>query len=131
MKKFDNVNNPKHYTDSKYECIDVMTEVFGKEAVKNFCICNAFKYIWRHTKKNGVEDIKKAIWYLNRYVHLSDEVSVEKESADIKLLLEKMASTDTTDNTDNIYLSNLNGKKPYEKPIAVLVDQEPNLFDGN
>ena len=57
------VNHPKHY-DGKYECIEVMRDVFGEDAVKNFCILNAFKYIWRHNKKNGTEDLKKAKWYL-------------------------------------------------------------------
>lgn len=59
------VNHPKHYSDGKYECIEVMKDVFGKEAVKTFCILNAFKYTWRAGKKNGAEDIKKATWYLD------------------------------------------------------------------
>ena len=58
------VNHPKHY-DGKYECIEVMRDVFGEDAVKSFCILNAFKYIWRHNKKNGTEDLKKAKWYLD------------------------------------------------------------------
>ena len=63
----DNVNHPSHYT-GKYECIDVMQDVFGNEATDNFCLCNAFKYIWRARKKNGLEDVKKAVWYLTRYI---------------------------------------------------------------
>lgn len=43
------------------------------EAVKNFCICNAFKYLWRHGKKNGVEDVKKAAWYLNKFIELEEK----------------------------------------------------------
>ena len=68
----DNVNHPAHYNTGKYESIDVMVETQGVDAVKNFCICNAFKYIYRHRFKNGVEDIKKAIWYLNKYVELNE-----------------------------------------------------------
>ena len=41
------------------------------EAVKDFCLCNAFKYIWRTKNKNGIEDIDKAIWYLNKYKELT------------------------------------------------------------
>ena len=63
----DNVNHPSHYT-GRYECIDVMQDVFGDEATDNFCLCNAFKYIWRAHKKNGLEDVKKAVWYLTRYI---------------------------------------------------------------
>jgi hypothetical protein len=69
---YDNVDHPAHYNTGKYESIDVMVETQGVDAVKNFCICNAFKYIYRHRFKNGVEDIKKAIWYLNKYVELEE-----------------------------------------------------------
>ena len=68
----DPVNHPSHYETGKFESIDVMVETQGVEAVQNFCICNAFKYIYRHRFKNGVEDIKKAIWYLNKYVELEE-----------------------------------------------------------
>lgn len=66
----DNVNHPSHYETGKFECIDVMVETQGVGAVKSFCICNAFKYLYRHKNKNGIEDIKKAIWYLNKLVEL-------------------------------------------------------------
>ena len=69
----DNVNHPSHYETGKFESVDVMVETQGVEAVKDFCVCNAFKYIYRHKRKNGVEDIRKAIWYLNKYVELEDE----------------------------------------------------------
>ena len=69
----DNVNHPSHYETGKYECIDVMIETQGVEAVKSFCKCNAFKYIYRANNKNGLEDIQKAIWYLNKYVELCNE----------------------------------------------------------
>ena len=65
------VNHPKHY-NGKYECIEVMRDVFGEDAVKSFCILNAFKYIWRHNKKNGTEDLKKAKWYLE-FILTEDE----------------------------------------------------------
>lgn len=66
--KPDPVNRPAHYTSGGIECIDVMQAAFGVEAVKDFCLCNAFKYLWRHRNKNGVEDLKKARWYLNRLI---------------------------------------------------------------
>ncbi len=68
----DNVNHPSHYT-GRYECIDVMQDVFGDEATDNFCLCNAFKYIWRARKKNGLEDVKKAVWYLNKYIEEAEK----------------------------------------------------------
>lgn len=69
----DNVQHPAHYTSGSIECIDAMTETQGVEAVKNFCICNAFKCLWRHGKKNGVEDVKKAAWYLNKFIELEEK----------------------------------------------------------
>lgn len=62
------VNRPAHYTSGGIECIDAMQAAFGDEAVKDFCLCNAFKYLWRHRQKNGVEDLKKCRWYLNRLI---------------------------------------------------------------
>lgn len=66
--KPDPVNRPAHYMSGGIECIDAMQAAFGAEAVKDFCLCNAFKYLWRHRQKNGVEDLKKARWYLNRMI---------------------------------------------------------------
>lgn len=68
-----NVEHPNHYATGKFECIDIMMEVFGIEYVKAFCICNAFKYIYRCNRKNGIEDIEKAKWYLNKYLEISKE----------------------------------------------------------
>lgn len=69
----DNVNHPSHYETGKFECIDVMIETQGVEAVKHFCLCNAFKYLYRHNGKNGVEDIKKARWYIDKYLELEGD----------------------------------------------------------
>ena len=71
--EYDAVSRPEHYAKTSIECIDAMVETQGKEAVKAFCICNAFKYLWRHNLKNGDEDIKKANWYLNKAVELMGE----------------------------------------------------------
>lgn len=63
----DNINHPKHYEGhTSLECIDVMELAFGAEAVVHFCLCNAFKYLWRYKHKNGLEDVRKAKWYLKR-----------------------------------------------------------------
>lgn len=70
--KGDNVNHPSHYETGKFECFDVMREVFGDDSVKDFCIANTFKYIYRHKRKNGIEDIKKAKWYIDKYLELEE-----------------------------------------------------------
>lgn len=74
----DNVNHPGHYESGKFECIEVMEETQGTEAVMDFCICNAFKYLYRHNRKNGLEDIKKARWYLDKFIEL-EERAAERE----------------------------------------------------
>ena len=71
------VNHPKHYIDENgKECIDVMIDTFGKEAVITFCKLNAFKYMWRAGKKPGspeLEDLKKAEWYISKQRELTTE----------------------------------------------------------
>lgn len=67
------IDHPQHYAMGKYECIEVMQEVFGAEEVKAFCKLNAFKYLWRANKENGAEDLGKALWYLSKYKELEGE----------------------------------------------------------
>lgn len=70
----DVINHPKHYTrEGAMESIDEMVLVFGKEAVKHFCVCNAWKYRYRAALKNGEEDIKKSDWYIAKYKELSEK----------------------------------------------------------
>lgn len=62
----DNIN-PDHYkNETSLECIEAMEIIFGQVPVLDFCLCNAWKYIWRWRNKNGLEDLNKAKWYLNR-----------------------------------------------------------------
>ena len=70
----DNVNHPTHYKPDKYECIEVMKDIFTPEMLKGFCIGNALKYIWRAGKKGDFrEDIQKAQWYLHYVEGLDDD----------------------------------------------------------
>lgn len=62
----DNVNHPAHYTTGKIEVID-----FIEDKQLNFHRGNAVKYIVRAGVKDPdaeVEDLKKAIWYINREI---------------------------------------------------------------
>lgn len=62
----DNVNNPSHYTSHKsgIECIDVTRHM-------SFNLGNATKYIWRcDLKKDAIEDLRKAVFYLNDEIAL-------------------------------------------------------------
>ena len=69
------VDHPKHYNRTgAMECIDEMILAFGKEAVKNFCICNAWKYRYRSSDKNGQEDIEKSDWYMKKAKELGASI---------------------------------------------------------
>lgn len=74
------VSHPAHYCFGKVECIDALeaatTGLLGIEAV---CTANAIKYLWRWKHKNGVEDLKKAIFYINYLINW-----LEKEGDDIE-----------------------------------------------
>lgn len=73
------VSHPDHYKSGKFEVIDIIDEftkdLKGTEAV---CTANAIKYILRWKKKNGIQDVKKAIWYLQHIVD-KDEEKLKKE----------------------------------------------------
>lgn len=70
----DMVNHPSHYTQGNIECIEALKEATkdlkGIEAV---CTANAIKYLWRWRFKNGVEDLKKAVWYTQRLIQELEE----------------------------------------------------------
>lgn len=59
--------NPAHYkSQCSLECIEAMEMAFGNESVLIFCLCNAFKYLWRHENKGKTEDLEKAAWYVDK-----------------------------------------------------------------
>lgn len=60
--------NPSHYKQGKVECIDGIESALTYEEFRGYLKGNAMKYIWRERHKNGDEDVRKAIWYLNRLV---------------------------------------------------------------
>ena len=67
MKK-DMVNSPSHYVDQGVECIDYIKQQLTADQFRGYLLGNITKYIHRHNYKNGLEDLKKAQWYLDRYV---------------------------------------------------------------
>lgn len=85
------VSHPDHYKSGKYEVIDIIDEftkdLSGTEAV---CTANAIKYILRWKKKNGIQDVKKAIWYLQHMVDKEEERLQEEHAAFDEERLEKM-----------------------------------------
>lgn len=65
----DVINHPSHYTRGSVECIDaIASATVGKYGIEAVCVANAIKYLWRYEEKNGLEDVKKAAWYLNKLI---------------------------------------------------------------
>lgn len=74
-KQGDPVNHPKHYTFGKIEVIDVIDDWEC-----GFYDGTIIKYIARYRHKNGLEDLKKARWYLDRLIELEEKKACPKTS---------------------------------------------------
>lgn len=69
----DNVNSPSHY-QGKVECIDcIESAIAGLNGIEAFCTGNAIKYLYRWKKKNGIEDLKKAKYYIDKIISVNGE----------------------------------------------------------
>lgn len=66
----DNVEHPSHYCRGGIECIDAIEASLGKDEFTGFLRGNIIKYVWRYKDKNGLEDLKKAQWYLNKLIEV-------------------------------------------------------------
>ena len=72
----DVVDHPPHYNKASIECIDAMKAMSEGSYVnphEAYCWQNCFKYLWRWPYKNGLEDLKKARWYLDRLIKEVEE----------------------------------------------------------
>ena len=79
----DNVNNPTHYTQGEIECIDcIKAATVNKVGIEAFCVGNAIKYLFRYENKNGLEDVRKAQWYINRLIQELEEKKENYSFAD-------------------------------------------------
>ena len=70
----DMVNSPKHYNKAGIETIDAL-EAMLVDGFDYYLQGNIVKYLWRFRYKNGVEDLKKAQWYLNKLIEVYDDKS--------------------------------------------------------
>lgn len=67
----DVVNKPKHYNQSGIECIDAIKAACDV-GYEYYLQGNIIKYLWRYRYKNGVEDLRKAEWYLKKLIEVKD-----------------------------------------------------------
>ena len=64
----DPVNSPDHYTQGGIECIDAIQAALSPEEFRGYLRGNILKYNWRCRHKGGVEDARKAMWYLTKLI---------------------------------------------------------------
>lgn len=67
---FDAVSKPQHYSDKQIEVIDYLQDTLTPEQFEGFLVGNILKYVSRYQHKNGIEDIKKAQWYVNKLIEI-------------------------------------------------------------
>ena len=60
--------NPNHYKGSGIECIEYIKERLPADAFLGYLDGNIIKYTHRWKEKNGIEDLRKARWYLDRLI---------------------------------------------------------------
>ena len=60
--------NPDHYRRGAIEAIDFLQDTFTPQQFEGYLRGNAMKYLIRYDKKNGLEDVQKAQWYIERLV---------------------------------------------------------------
>lgn len=72
----DAVNHPSHYNAGKIEYIEALeSTTAGLCGIEAICTANAIKYLWRWKLKNGVQDLEKAKWYIDKLIEKQKEVS--------------------------------------------------------
>ena len=74
----DNINHPAHYTSGKIETIDYIADKLTPEEYRGFLKGNVIKYLSRERLKGGVEDLKKARWYLDRLIAFDENPDTQK-----------------------------------------------------
>ena len=68
----DMVNSPPHYNSSGIECVDAI-QAATLDGFEYYLQGNILKYLWRYRYKNGIEDLNKAKWYLDKLISIQGE----------------------------------------------------------
>lgn len=76
----DVIDHPSHYTQGRFEVIEIIEDALTSEGGDGYCAGNVIKYLMRYRHKNGIEDLKKARWYLNRLIRRLEEPDGKCES---------------------------------------------------
>lgn len=75
--------NPDHYRTGKVECIDAIeAATIGKSGIEAVCTANVIKYLYRYEAKNGLQDVLKAKWYMDKLVDVLTQQRADSEAVD-------------------------------------------------
>ena len=66
------VDNPPHYNQAGIECLDAIEAATG-DGFEHYLQGNILKYLWRYRYKNGIEDLKKARFYLDKLITTKED----------------------------------------------------------
>ena len=77
----DNVNHPNHYTYGGLELVDIWEATMSNEALQGLYKGNVMKYLWRYERKNGLEDLRKAEFYLKRLIKAVEKGELVNENS--------------------------------------------------
>jgi hypothetical protein len=80
------VNSPDHYSFGSIECIEALEACSSNEGFCAHLKLTAIAYLWRYEKKGGVEDLKKAQWYLERLIAIVETEEVKANDTATKVL---------------------------------------------
>ena len=120
-----NVDHPNHYqSESGLEVIDVIkaftSELSGEEA---FCIGNAIKYICRYSKKNGVEDLEKAKWYIDRAISVRKTAFFNSTNAEFLKTPDPTADIKNTDNIERFLFASREEANKVLKELQTMIHE--------
>ena len=70
----DVVNKPPNYNTGKIDCIDASEQSMDEKEYAGYLKGNVVKYLWRYNYKGKpTEDLKKAAWYLDRLIEITEK----------------------------------------------------------
>ena len=71
--------NPDHYKSGSIECIEAIKASLNEQQFKGYLKASIIKYLWRYEKKNGLEDLQKADWFLQRLIKEEDNGNINMD----------------------------------------------------
>ena len=74
----DPIHKPKHYNQGQVQAIHAIKSSMSASAFYGYLKGNVQKYLWRYELKEGLQDLAKAQWYLNRLVSELELVKTEQ-----------------------------------------------------